>query len=269
MTTDLKKKLPSILGLRDPLLVEENPDKPNLKLSVIAKKSTKDFVSVYEEIYMSECENLFEQGQSYPLTIMYIPIKYMSHAMAYLHELYGATDIAKSNYSALYSGQDQVVFDTTFRELKTTTSRIRLVLSTSITGMGFDPPAICRVIHACPPRSMSQYLQEIGRAGRRGQKSEAILYFNGHDINPNLPGIQPDIIAYCRNEKGKCLRNLLLDTFGFQKNSSSPVGCQCCTTCSVTCTCEHCNCKPNDSVLEDEAINSVNTISMDDIFMKC
>ena len=39
--------------------------------------------------------------------------------------------------------------------------------------MGFDPPCIDRVIHTCP-RNISQYLQEIGRAGRRGQPAEAL-----------------------------------------------------------------------------------------------
>ena len=31
------------------------------------------------------------------------------------------------------------------------------------------------ILHVCPPRSLSQYLQEIVRARRRGQASTAIL----------------------------------------------------------------------------------------------
>ena len=84
--------------------------------------------------------------------------------------------------------------------------------------MGFDPTSVVRVIHAKPPRNLSQYLQEIGRAGRRGQKSVAILYHNKRDIAKNIAGIEDDIIQYCKNNK--CLREMLLVPFGFQKRNS-------------------------------------------------
>lgn len=51
--------------------------------------------------------------------------------------------------------------------------------------MGFDPPSVVGAIHSCPPRSLVQYMQEIGRAERRGQASEAILYYRGSDGSPS------------------------------------------------------------------------------------
>jgi superfamily II DNA helicase RecQ len=53
--------------------------------------------------------------------------------------------------------------------------RIWLVLTTFISGMGFDPCDVTQIIHTCPPRNMTQYLQEIGRAGRREQSARAVL----------------------------------------------------------------------------------------------
>ena len=71
--------------------------------------------------------------------------------------------------------------------------------------MGFDPPSVTSVIHAKPPRNLSQYLQEIGRAGRWGQNATAILHYNNHDVAKNLPGIEEDIIKYCKSQD-RCLR---------------------------------------------------------------
>ena len=48
--------------------------------------------------------------------------------------------------------------------------------------MGFDSPAVNRVIHAVPPRRMTGYFQEIGREGRKGQDSVAMLHFNNSDL---------------------------------------------------------------------------------------
>ncbi|KAH3874104.1 hypothetical protein DPMN_037345 [Dreissena polymorpha] len=58
---------------------------------------------------------------------------------------------------------------------------IRLVLATVALGMGLDAPSISRVIHCRPPTSLEAYMQKIGRAGRKGQSSEAILYYNNYD----------------------------------------------------------------------------------------
>ena len=240
LTQKLKKKLPEILGLRNPMYVEENPDKHNIKLSVHDKCVTRDYFSIYEDIYMLECNRLRTEGKNYPVTMLYMPMKYMSHAMAYLSEIFGNLDISCSPYSALYSGQDKSVQQITISELQKETPRIRLILSTSVSGMGFDPPAVTRVIHSRPPRSISQYFQEIGRAGRRGQKSQAILYFNGNDISKNLPGIEVDIIEYCRNKERKCLRELILNVFGFLPDHLSPLGCLCCSICELKCTCDKC-----------------------------
>ncbi|KAH3803126.1 hypothetical protein DPMN_156828 [Dreissena polymorpha] len=89
--------------------------------------------------------------------------------------------------------------------LKAASPVIRLILTSSVAGMGFDPTCVTRIIHAKPPASIAQYLQEIGRAGRRGQQSHAILYYNKRVLAANTPGIQQDIIKYCSDDT-RCLR---------------------------------------------------------------
>ena len=104
--------------------------------------------------------------------------------------------------------------------------------------MGFDPENVTKVVHACPPRNISQYFQEIGRAGRRGQPAVATLYYNSRNIAKNLPGMNDDMISYCKNN-ASCLRNQLLSVFGFEKDTSL-IGCKCCSFCKENCTCEEC-----------------------------
>lgn len=115
------------------------------------------------------------------------------------------------------------------QELKKEHSLIRLVLTTSILGMGFDPENVTHVVHSCPTRNISQYFQEVGRAGRRGQPSVASLYYSTRNIARNLPGITEDIIQYCKNDTS-CLRNCIHSVFGFEKNSDI-VNCKCCCIC--------------------------------------
>lgn len=63
----------------------------------------------------------------------------MSEAMIYLKSLFGSLNINESLYSAICSGQDEFVFNHTIAELKKENPTVRLVLTTSIAGMGFDP----------------------------------------------------------------------------------------------------------------------------------
>ena len=131
----------------------------------------------------------------------------------FLRSLFGEQQITESCYSAVYTNQDDDVMKATLADLNRDSPKIRLVLSTSLSGMGFVPPSVTRVMHVCPPRSLSQYLQEIGRAGRRGQASTAILYYSKRDIAGNLPGMSDDIRDYC-NDDG-CLRKNYLQYLVF------------------------------------------------------
>ena len=120
----------------------------------------------------------------------------------YLNSLFDTSTIEACMHSALCSRQDEHVINITIMELKKQNPRIRLVLTTSIAGMGFDPENVTQVIHACPPRNLSQYLQEIGRV-------KVILYYGNRDIAKHVPGINENIFNYCRNEDS-CLKNVLL-----------------------------------------------------------
>ncbi|MBK6757378.1 MAG: hypothetical protein IPG70_07030 [Moraxellaceae bacterium] len=102
----------------------------------------------------------------------------------------------------------------------------QVLVATQAFGMGIDKPAIRQVIHYICPPSPEAYYQEVGRAGRDKQPSEALLLFSDEysNITDKLldPGIGVDEAheIYDKfNKEHKFEGGDFIQTYYFHKNT--------------------------------------------------
>ena len=241
LTVDMWSRLPSQLGIgkRNFKSFKQNPDKSTMFYELRSKPSNMDINECAETVYLKELEALEEQGEDYPVTLCYMPLRWCSWALSearYMEKL--PQDLEDARHTLIFSLQNEEVVEYVTSDLKKDKPQYRLIFCSSALGMGFDSPSITRVIHGKPPRNMPDFVQQVGRAGRSGQECESIVYFNNNDLGQNVKGMTNNMREYCKTDK--CLRLCILGTFGFTEPLKAIPSCRCCSNCKVKCRCEKC-----------------------------
>ena len=118
--------------------------------------------------------------------------------------------------------------------------QVQIMVATLAFGMGIDKPNVRFVIHYDMPKSLEQYYQEIGRAGRDGLASEALLLYSAGDIHKiryffeeaadksRCENLLQGMISYATGRT--CRRKLLLSYFGETFTGKNEHCCDLCDT---------------------------------------
>ena len=242
----IQKDICENLQLRDPKICLRSFDRPNLAISVRPKDLNPG------QAYATAMKPLLRQlkkcsldGTSASSTIIYAPTRREVEGLAsYLQEQLRAEKcspkIQVEPYHAGFSTQHRQLVHTNFL-----TGITPVIVATVAFGMGIDKTDTREVIHFGPPKTVEEYYQQIGRAGRDGLPSKCILYTDGErDFDRyksdfyvgGLSGAAKqatleslEALKTFALDKTKCRRKMLLEFFGEEPKFGEKCGT--CDTC--------------------------------------
>ena len=165
----VRRDIASTLDLRDPHVAANSVDRPNLRVMATKKRgAAADLEHVARRV-----------GSSKGSVVVYCPTVRETEQLAEtLTRKLGADGVVVGAYHAQLHPERRETVHKGFL-----TGKIKAVVATVAFGMGIDKPDIRLVMHYGAPKTMEEYYQQVGRAGRDGLPSEVEMLYGDADFS--------------------------------------------------------------------------------------
>ena len=223
-TNQVRTDIVSHLKMDNPVVLVASFNRPNLFLEIRRRSNGMKQVLEFLREHSGECGIVYCFSR-----------KQVDELTDFLRE----NKIRAMNYHAGLSDEERSRHQRDF-----ILDKVDVMVATVAFGMGINKPDVRFVIHLDLPKSIEQYYQEIGRAGRDGLPANALLLYNGADIHKiryffnekddptNDERLLQGMIQYA--ESRTCRRHFLLSYFGehynplLNENASAETCCDIC-----------------------------------------
>jgi ATP-dependent DNA helicase RecQ len=162
-TQSVRDDIVRYLGMRAPDVVASSPHRANLAFEVMEISGADRLRAMARFV-----KRLRRPGIVYCATTKAVD------------DLYGALRLLRMPVHR-YHGRMGAKERNAEQELYMRHGRRTIMIATSAFGLGIDKPDIRYIVHYQAPASLEQYVQEAGRAGRDGRRSDCVLLFDPKD----------------------------------------------------------------------------------------